>query len=85
MPFHNLLATLREETMLSQKLTPTSNEVLGWTLDDGPWMYRLVSPSEILGDWLDLSDEVEYQRILQSLRQGEWELVLMHVSLHKLS
>lgn len=83
MPFHNLLATLREETMLSQKPTPTSDEVLGWNLDDGPWMYRLVRPSEALGDWRDLSDDIEYQRVLQSLRQGEGDLVLMHVSPQK--
>mgnify|MGYP001600049516 CR=1 FL=1 len=81
MPFHNLLATLREETMLSQKPAPTSTEVLGWTVGDGPWMYRLIAPSEAPGDWLELSDEIEYQRVLQSLRQGA--LVLMHVSLHK--
>ncbi|OBT68227.1 hypothetical protein VE03_02249 [Pseudogymnoascus sp. 23342-1-I1] len=77
-PFHNLLAMLREETMLSQKPTPTGEEVLGWTLEDGPWMYRLVPPSETPGDWLELSDEVKYQRLLQSLRQGERDLVLMH-------
>lgn len=76
---------LREETMLSLKPTPTGDEVLGWTLDDGPWMYRLVPLSETLGDWLDLSDDVEYQRVLQGLRQGEGDLVMMHVSLHKLS
>lgn len=71
--------------MLSLKPTPTGDEVLGWTLDDGPWMYKLVPPSETPGDWLDLSDDVEYQRVLQGVRQGEGDLVLMHVSLHKLS
>lgn len=64
MPFNNLLATLREETMLSRKSTPKIDEVLGWTLDDGPWMYRLIRPSGALGNWLDLSDGVEYQKVL---------------------
>lgn len=81
-PFYNLLATLREETMIPQKPTPTSDEVLSRALDGGPWMYRLVRPSEALGEWLSLSDEVEYQTVLQSLRKGEGDLVLMHVSLH---
>ncbi|OAF57066.1 hypothetical protein VC83_05824 [Pseudogymnoascus destructans] len=78
MPFYNLLATLREETIISQNPTPTSDEVLGCTLDGGPWMYRLARPPEALGGWLDLSDKVEYQRVLQSLRKGEGDLVLMH-------
>lgn len=75
-PFHEVLAMLREETILSLKPTPTGDEVLGWTLDDGPWMYKLVPPLETPG---------EYQRVLQGLRQGGGDLVLMHVSLHKLS
>jgi hypothetical protein len=82
MPFHNFLATVRDETMISQKSTPTGDEVVGHTLDSGPWMYRLVQPSEAPGGWLDLSDEVEYQGVLQSLRKGEGDLALMHVSLH---
>lgn len=83
MPFHSLLATLREETMISPKSTPKSDGVLGWTLDDGPWMYKLIRPSETPGDWLNLSDELEYQKTLQRLRQGEGCLILMHVSLHQ--
>ncbi|OBT45834.1 hypothetical protein VE00_03841 [Pseudogymnoascus sp. WSF 3629] len=78
MPFHNFLATVRDETMISQKSTPTGDEVVGHTLDSGPWMYRLVQPSEAPGGWLDLSDEVEYQGVLQSLRKGEGDLALMH-------
>ncbi|KFY73598.1 hypothetical protein V499_06329 [Pseudogymnoascus sp. VKM F-103] len=77
-PFYNLLATLREKTMIPQKPTPTSDEVLSRALDGGPWMYRLVRPSEALGEWLSLSDEVEYHTVLQSLRKGEGDLVLMH-------
>lgn len=70
--------------MLSCKPIPRSDANPGWTLEDGPWKYRLTPPKGPPGDWFDMKDEIQYKDVLRRLRLDEGVLTMMHVSFIKL-
>lgn len=41
----------------------------GFTIEEGPWEYRLVNGGKVFGDWYKLKDEASYQVILDMIKE----------------
>lgn len=79
-PFQYLLEILRQQSTLCNKAAvegKTANR--GYTLADGPWMYRLTKKQRAIGQWYELKDEQTFRVMLDSLKANEQTCIMMHV------
>src|ERR1700722_4429507 len=52
----------------------------GFTLEDGPWQYKLVKGSKAIAKWCYLTDENSFKEMLDKLKHGDGTAVMVHVS-----
>ncbi len=72
---------IRDETSLYR---PAERSRGGYTLEDGPWAYRLVKENKAIGndrtDWRFVTDEQTYKDMIDGVKKDNDMAIVMHVS-----
>lgn len=71
--FESFLSTLTDETSLQK-------EDRGFSLEDGPWKYKIMLNGKAVGPWSNLEDENSFKDLLFKLRESEGTATMIHVS-----
>jgi hypothetical protein len=80
-PLHYLLEILRQESSVCNKSVVGGKVTsVGYTLEDGPWMYRMTRDGQAFGTWFELKDEHTFNVMLDKLTTNERVCTMMHVS-----
>lgn len=72
--FDNFLTVLRSETSLQ------TGKGVGYTLEDGPWSYKIERNSAIEGGWCDITDEASFLDMTDKLKSADGRAMVFHVS-----
>ena len=72
--FHNFLAILQSETNLQ------TGRGFGYTLEDGPWSYKIERNNAMEGDWCNITDEASFLEMIDKLKSVEGRAMVFHVS-----